>query len=142
MTVNVDAIVAEIHSHLAAENAQDLDALLEGMTEDCFNLVVPDPHRLYAGPEEVTRRYQGLWTTFPDLKVQMRRIVSVGENTAVSEHTLSGTHGGPLFGVAATGKHVEVETAVVWDIVDGRIRGETVYFDVATMLRQVGFLAQ
>lgn len=142
MTGNHDAIVAEIHTHLAAENSQDLDALLEGMTDDCFNLVVPDPHRLYAGPEEVARRYRGLWATFPDLNVQMRRIVSVGETTAVSEHTLSGTHRGPLFGVAPTGKHVEVETAVVWDIVDGRIRGETVYFDVATMLRQVGFLDQ
>jgi steroid delta-isomerase-like uncharacterized protein len=140
MTANTDAIIAEIHSHLAAENAQDLDALLDGMTDDCFNLIVPDPHRLYAGPEEVARRYRGLWATFPDLKVQMRRIVSVQASNAVSEHTLSGTHTGSLFGVPGTGKHVEVETAVVWDIADGRIRGETVYFDVATMLRQIGYL--
>ena len=88
----------------------------------------------------MARRYRGLWATFPDLKVQMRRIVSVQEDTAVSEHTLSGTHRGSLFGVPGTGKHVEVDTAVVWDIVDGRIRGETVYFDVATMLRQIGHL--
>jgi steroid delta-isomerase-like uncharacterized protein len=140
LTGNSDAIIAEIHSHLAAENAQDLDALLDGMTDDCFNLVVPDPQRLYAGPEEVARRYRGLWATFPDLNVRMRRIVSVQENIAVSEHTLSGTHLGNLFGVPGTGKHVEVETAVVWDIVDRRIRGETVYFDGATMLRQIGYL--
>lgn len=140
MTADAEAIIAEINSHLAAENAQDLDALLDGMTEDCFNLIVPDPHRLYAGPEEVARRYRGLWATFPDLKVQMRRIVSVQENTAVSEHTLSGTQRGSLFGVPPTQKPVEVETAVVWDLVDGRIRGETVYFDVATMLRQIGYL--
>jgi steroid delta-isomerase-like uncharacterized protein len=140
MTVNTEAIIAEITAHLAAENAQDLDALLEGMTDDCFNRIVPDPHPLYSGPEEVARRYRGLWATFPDLKVQMRRIVSVQQDTAVSEHTLSGTHLGSLFGVPGTGKHVEVETAVVWDVVDGRIRGETVYFDVATMLRQIGNL--
>jgi steroid delta-isomerase-like uncharacterized protein len=140
MAVNREAITSEINAHLAAENAQDLDALLEGMTDDCFNLVVADPHGLYAGPEEVARRYRGLWATFPDLKVQMRRIVSVEENTAVSEHRLSGTHLGSLFGVPGTGKHVEVQTVVVWDIVDGRIRGETVYFDAATMLRQIGYL--
>lgn len=140
MTVNTEAIIAEIHAHLAAENAQDLGALLDGMTEDCFNLVVPDPHGIYAGPKEVANRYRGLWATFPDLKVQMRRIVSVQEDSAVSEHTLSGTHLGSLFGVPGTGKHVEVATAVVWDIVDGRVRGETVYFDVATMLRQIGYL--
>jgi steroid delta-isomerase-like uncharacterized protein len=140
LTATTEAIIAEINAHLAAENAQDLDALLDGMTDDCFNLIVPDPHRLYAGPQEVARRYRSLWATFPDLKVQMRRIVSVQEHTAVSEHTLSGTHRGSLFGVPGTGKHVEVETAVVWDVVDGRIRGETVYFDVATMLRQIGYL--
>jgi steroid delta-isomerase-like uncharacterized protein len=140
MTANTDAIIAEIHAHLAAENAQDLDGLLEGMTDDCFNLIVADPRRLYTGPEEVARRYRALWATFPDLKVQMRRIVSVHEDTAVSEHTLSGTHRGDLFGVPGTGKRVEVETAVVWDVVDGRIRGETVYFDAATMLRQIGSL--
>ena len=138
--MDAEAIIAEIHAHIAAENSQDLAALLDGMTDDCFNLIVPDPHRLYAGPEEVARRYRGLWTTFPDLKVEMRRIVSIQEDTAVTEHTLSGTQRGNLFGVPATGKHVEVETAVVWDIVDGRIRGETVYFDVATMLRQIGYL--
>jgi hypothetical protein len=33
-----------------------------------------------------------------------------------------------------------VDTAVVWDLVDGRIKGEVVYFDLATMLRQIGFL--
>ena len=138
--MNTDAIVAEIHAHLNAENAQDLDALLGGMTEDCFNLIVPDPHRLYTGPAEVARRYRGLWATFPDLQVQMRRIVSVQQDTAVSEHILSGTHRGSLFGVPGTGKHVEVDTAVVWDVVDGRIRGETVYFDAGTMLRQIGYL--
>jgi steroid delta-isomerase-like uncharacterized protein len=140
MNANTEAIIAEINSHLAAENAQDLDALLEGMTDDCFNLIVPDPHGLYAGPDEVARRYRGLWATFPDLKVQMRRIVSVQESSAVSEHTLSGTHVGSMFGVPGTGKHVEVQTAVIWDVVGGRIRGETVYFDVATMLRQTGYL--
>jgi steroid delta-isomerase-like uncharacterized protein len=140
LSANSEAIIAEIHAHLAAETAQDLDALLEGMTDDCFNLVVPDPHPLYAGPDEVARRYRGMWATFPDLNVRMRRIVSVQDNVAVSEHTLSGTHTGSLFGVPGTGKHVEVDTAVVWDIVEGRIRGETVYFDVATMLRQIGHL--
>lgn len=141
MPFNADAIVNEIHEHLSAENAQDLDALLEGMTDDCFNLVVPDPNPMYSGPEAVARRYRGLWATFPDLSVKMRRIVAVQENFAVSEHVLAGTHSGSLFGVPGTGRHVEVDTAVVWELDAGRIKGETVYFDLATMLRQVGFLA-
>lgn len=131
-----ERVTAEIMEHLMAENAQDLDALLEGMTDDCFNYVVPDPNPMYAGPVQVAERYRGLWRTFPDLKVEMRHILWVSETHAFSEHTLSGTQEGPLFGAAGTGKFMEVPTAVIWDIVDGRVRGETVYFDVATMYRQ------
>lgn len=134
------AIAAEIHEHIRAENAQDIDALLAGMTADCYNLIIPDPQRMYAGPEAVTRRYRGLWATFPDLSVTMRRILSISDTMAVSEHMLAGTQKGALFGFAPTGRRVTVETIVVWEIVEGRVKGETVYFDVATMLRQIGAL--
>lgn len=140
MSKNYESIVSEINEHLEAENAQDLDALLEGMTDDCFNLVVPDPHGVYQGPEAVAERYNGLWATFPDLSVKMRRIVSVQDDFAVSEHVLSGTHRGSLFGLEGTGKEVRVDTAVVWELDQGRIKGESVYFDLATMLRQIGYL--
>lgn len=141
MSKRRDAMVAEIEAHLAAESAQDLDALLAGMTEDCYNLVMCDPSPLYRGPGEVAKRYQGLWAALPDLRVRLRRVVAIEGELAVTEHTLSGTHRGPLFGVAPTGRFVEVGTAVVWEFADERIRGETAYFDLATMLRQVGALA-
>lgn len=133
-------MVREIKSHLEAESTRNLPALLAGMTEDCYNLVPCDPSPLYRGPEAVARRYRGLWTAFPDLHVRLRRVVAVEGDLAVTEHTLSGTHGGPLFGVGPTGRFVQVETVVIWEFADGRIRGETVYFDLATMLRQAGTL--
>lgn len=135
-----DAIVNEIHEHLAAENAQDLDALLEGMTEDCYNYIVPDPSPLYKGPEEVAERYRSLWSALPDLAVEMRRIVAVDDDFAVSEHWLSGTHRGTLLGHPATGKSVKVPTCVVWELRGASIRGETVYFDASSMLKQIGLL--
>ena len=136
-----DVMVREIKSHLTAESTRDLEALLAGMTEDCYNLVLCDPSPLYQGSEAVARRYRGLWTAFPDLHVRLRRLVAIDGDLAVTEHTLSGTHRGPLFGVAPTGRPVQVETVVIWEFADERIRGETVYFDLATMLRQVGALA-
>jgi steroid delta-isomerase-like uncharacterized protein len=134
-------MVREIKSHLTAESTQDLGALLTGMTEDCYNLVICDPSPLYRGPEAVARRYRGLWTAFPDLQVELRRIVAIEGELAVTEHTLSGTHRGPLFGVPPTRRRVQVETVVIWEFAGERIRGETVYFDLATMLREVGALA-
>jgi steroid delta-isomerase-like uncharacterized protein len=135
-----DEIIREITDHLAAESAQNLDALLAGMTEDCYNLVVCDPSPLYQGPREVARRYRGLWAALPDLQVRLRRIVAIDGERAVTEHTLSGTHRGPLFGVAPTGRFLQVDTAVIWELAGKQIRGETVYFDLATMLRQTGAL--
>lgn len=135
-----DAMVQEIKSHLEAESTQNLPALLAGMTEDCYNLVLCDPSPLYRGADAVARRYRGLWTAFPDLRVRLRRIVAIEGELAVTEHTLSGTHAGLLFGVAPTRRSVQVETVVIWEFASGRIRGETVYFDLATMLRQVGTL--
>ena len=136
-----EAIVREIKSHLEAESTQNLPALLAGMTEDCYNLVLCDPSPLYQGPDAVARRYRGLWAALPDLQVRLRRIVAIDGDLAVTEHTLSGTQRGPLFGIAPTGRAVQVETVVIWEFTGERIRGETVYFDLATMLRQVGALA-
>ncbi len=135
-----EAMVREIEGHLEAESTQNLPALLAGMTEDCYNLVHCDPSPLYRGPEAVARRYRGLWAALPDLQVRLRRIVAIDGELAVTEHTLSGTHGGPLFGIGPTGRAVQVETVVIWELRGERIRGETVYFDLATMLRQVGAL--
>lgn len=135
-----DAIVREIEQHLHAESTQDLEALLAGMTVDCYNLVMCDPSPLYLGPEEVARRYRGLWATFPDLEVQLRRVVAIEGSIAVTEHRLSGTHRGPLFGIAPTGRKLTVDTCVVWEFVGTRVRGETVYFDLATLLRHAAFL--
>lgn len=135
-----DAMVREIKSHLRAESTQDLDALLAGMTDDCYNLVLCDPSPMYRGAEAVARRYRGLWTALPDLQVRLRRIVAIEDELAVTEHTLSGTHSGPLFGIAPTGRMMQVETVVIWEFAGERIRGETVYFDLATMLRQAGAL--
>jgi steroid delta-isomerase-like uncharacterized protein len=134
------AMVREIKDHLAAESGQNLEALLAGMTEDCYNFVLCDPSPLYRGPRDVAKRYQGLWTALPDLQVRLRRIVAIEGEMAVTEHTVSGTHRGPLFGVASTGRFVQVDTAVIWEFAGELIRGETVYFDLATMLRQIGTL--
>ena len=135
-----EAMAREIERHLEAESTQNLSALLAGMTEDCYNLVLCDPSPLYRGPDAVARRYRGLWAALPDLHVQLRRIVAIEGELAVTEHSLSGTQSGPLFGMAPTGRPVQVDTVVIWEFAGERIRGETVYFDLATMLRQVGAL--
>jgi steroid delta-isomerase-like uncharacterized protein len=129
-------VVRELRAHVAAETAQDLDALLQGMTGDCYNVVVGAPDRAYRGPEEVAERYRAMWSAVPDLVVTLRRVVAVDGHDAVTEHTLSGTHVGRLFDVPGTGGQIEVKTVVLWELRDGRIHGEMVYVDFASLLQQ------
>ena len=137
------AAINEILEHLRAENAQDLDALLEGMTDDCYNDIVGDPNSPYVGPERVGARYKNLWASFPDMRIEVRRLITVDPDRylAVSQNHLTGTQEGPLFGIPGTGKQVSVPAIVVWEFGEGyQLKGEHVTLDFLTMVQQVGYL--
>lgn len=62
----------------------------------------------------------------------------VGENGAVLEARVVGTHTGEYAGVPATGKEIDVPLCVVYEI-DGRyITRARVYFELPVFLAQVG----
>jgi carboxymethylenebutenolidase len=69
---------------------------------------------------------------------------TVGENRIVDELVHSFTHMMEmpwiLPGVPPTGKHVELAVIVVVEFEDGKISGERIYWDQASMLAQVGLL--
>ena len=52
----------------------------------------------------------------------------------------SGTHDGPWIGVPATGKPVTVPATIVYEFADGALVRESAYWDVATILIQIGVL--
>ena len=54
---------AEIREHIKAESTQDIEALVKGMTSDCFNDIasVPKP---FKGPKRVAERYRKHWAGF------------------------------------------------------------------------------
>lgn len=129
--------LAEIREHIKAESSHDMQALLAGMTSDCFNDVaaVPKPFR---GPKRVAERYRKHWEGFPDFKVRVKRLLAVGENTIVTENEWSGTHLGKFLGYSPTGKYVRVRALVVWHFKGKKLWGETVFFDVGSLLKKIG----
>ena len=129
--------LAEIREHIKAESSHDMKALLAGMTSDCFNDVaaVPKPFR---GPKRVAERYRKHWAGFPDFKVRVKRLLAVGENTIVTENEWSGTHLGKFLGYPPTGKYVRVRALVVWHFKGTRLWGETVFFDMGSLLKKIG----
>lgn len=128
---------AEIRKHIRAESTQDMQALLDGMTSDCFNDVAPIPTP-FKGPKRVAERYRKHWAGFPDFKVHVKRVLAVGKDAIVTENEWSGTHRGRFLGYAPTGKHVKVRALVVWHFKGKKLWGETVFFDMGLLLKKIG----
>jgi steroid delta-isomerase-like uncharacterized protein len=132
-----DARRKVIREHIRQESTHDLPGLLAGMTKDCVCAVNISP-KPFVGPKAVADRYLQQWRGFPDFKVRVRRIVAEGENYVVTENEWRGTHRGPFFGIAPTGKKAKVRACVLWEFRGSRLRSETVYYDLATVLSQIG----
>jgi steroid delta-isomerase-like uncharacterized protein len=134
-----DARRKVIREHIRQESTQDLEGLLAGMTKDCVCAVNISP-KPFVGPKAVADRYLQQWRGFPDFTVRVRRIVAEGENYVVTENEWRGTHRGPFFGISATGKKAKIRACVLWEFRGSRLRSESVYYDLATVLTQIGVL--
>ena len=126
-----------IKEHIIQESTQDLEGLLAGMTKDCSCAVNISP-RVFRGPKAVAERYLLQWQGFPDFKVRVRRIVSEGTHYVVTENEWRGTHKGTFFGIPPTGRRAKVGTCVLWEFRGKNLRAETIYYDMATVLQQIG----
>jgi steroid delta-isomerase-like uncharacterized protein len=75
----------------------------------------------------------------PDLALTIEEQVAEG-NTVVTRWRATGTHGGPLFGIPATGRAVEATAIHVHHVEGGRIIDQWEQFDALGVLRQLGAL--
>jgi steroid delta-isomerase-like uncharacterized protein len=72
------------------------------------------------GPGGVRRWISYLHTVAPDLQATIEDIVAENDKVVV-RNTWRGTHTGPLFGIAPTGKSFVLKGMVMWRIQDGKI---------------------
>src|ERR1700720_399824 len=77
--------MAILREHVRAESVHDMDALIGGMTADCFNDVVGAPEP-FVGPTQTAERYRKHWEGFPDFTVRVRRILCADESCVVTEN--------------------------------------------------------
>lgn len=98
-------------------------------------------HRKTSGVDQLIECWQGWSNAFPDSRAEFRNSIASG-TTVVLELTWRGTHKGmlktPTGKVESTGKSVEVPACLVTEIVDGKARSIRHYFDMATILQQLG----
>ncbi|GAB3290624.1 ester cyclase [Parasphingorhabdus pacifica] len=80
-------------------------------------------------------------TAFPDLTFETRSTLACGDDVAVRELTVRGTHENELDGIAPTGRKIEVLLCNIVEIRDGKIYREREYYDNYSILRQLGAIS-
>ena len=98
-------------------------------------------HRKLKGVDDVLTAWKGWATAIPDSRATFHS-ETVSGNTAVLEITWKGTHSGPLNTgkgeIPATGKKIELRAIQVVDVADDRVKSVRQYFDMGTLLQQIG----
>jgi steroid delta-isomerase-like uncharacterized protein len=123
--------------HRDAEAARDLDGILDTFVEDCFLETHPLELRS-EGREAVRTSYEeGYFRAFPDLAPEdVGR--AFGDDVMAVWGTLNGTSAGEWMDVPPTGRPFVVPFANITPFRDGRMEGESIYFDLATLCEQAG----
>jgi steroid delta-isomerase-like uncharacterized protein len=124
-----------IRAHLEAGCNHDIAATLATFAEANYD-VVPLGAPSY-GTAAVEDLLSALFGAFPDFSAEMRAIHH-GDEIVFVETTVRGTHTGTWAGVPASGQPIELRCGCVFHFEDDRLVKETVYFDHATLLAQIG----
>ncbi len=130
-----------IERALAAYNRHDGAGFASYFAEDGVMRVVALGEAA-EGREQIEAALAAYWRAL-DYTLELRGLYECGDD-AFLEWTMTGTHVGELMGVPAT--HLRVEGLLGCSHytfgADGLIAADLVYFDVATILRQLGVLPE
>jgi steroid delta-isomerase-like uncharacterized protein len=127
-----EAIVRE---HMESENRHEFDVTLETFHHPRYELIGTGD--VFDGEAEVAAYFEETRTAFPD---QRNELIALhhADDAVIAEFTLRGTHEGGFRGLPPTGRSFECRMAALFVFEDERLICERVYFDSATILRQLG----
>jgi len=126
-----------VQDHIRFENEHDLDRVVATFGKAArYDDEPSDAH--YVGPAAVRGFYAELMQGLPDFRCEIQR-THVSDDAIVLEVLVSGTQLGLWRGLPPTGLRVEVPICAVFTFdAEDRIAGEKVYYDRASVLRQLG----
>ena len=130
---------AVVREHVEAENRHDIEAAVA--TFDRPRYEVMPLGEANEGAAAVRELLQGMMDGFPDFNAKVLRMHHA-DDAVICEVRMTGTHDGPWAGVPATGHRMDVPMACIFDFEEDRLVCEKLYFDLATILRQLGALPE
>jgi steroid delta-isomerase-like uncharacterized protein len=137
-TASVDDQKRAIEDWAAYWSAHDMARLLSLFTDD---VVYEDVTKgvVNRGAAELWAFGEGFFSSFPDVTVELRSSFADGTKGG-AEWIMRGTQTGNLPGMPATGKRVELRGASIFEFVGDKIRRCSDYWDMATLLKQLGLM--
>jgi steroid delta-isomerase-like uncharacterized protein len=126
-----------VHDHIRFENAHDLAGVMKTFGSSARYDDEPwDEHHM--GQEGVRSFYEQLLRAVPDLEIAISK-EHVSSEAVIIECFIRGTHGGTWRDLPATGRRLDFPLCGVYTFdEDGKLAGERIYYDRATVLRQCG----
>ncbi len=131
------ARIALVEQHIRLENEHDLEGVLQTFG-DSAHYDDQSWAEHYQGRDGVRQFYQHLMRALPNLEIDVQRR-HVTDDAILVEVIIRGTHLGSWRGLPPTGRRIEFPLCGIYtfDSAD-RLAGEKIYYDRATVLRQLG----
>ena len=127
---------AVVNAHIEAETVKhDVAAALATFHHPRYE--VPALGAIADGADAVHGLLTQLLQAFPDFWLEKLALYHA-DQAVIVECRFGGTHRGPWAGIAPTGKPMEVQSACIFVFEGDKLVCEKVYFDHATILRQIG----
>lgn len=119
-----------------ALNARDLAAVRQLWTD---NTVERFPDQTCRGAEQIAAYFDATFVAIPDWQFDVVGIAEQGDDVFVRWHS-TGTHTGPLSGIAPTGKPIEIDGIDHFVVRDGKVESNFVVVDQMQSARQIGMM--
>lgn len=126
---------ALVRQHMESENRHEFDATIATFGHPRYELIASG--EVFDGQEEVAEYFARTRGAFPD---QRNELLSLrhADDAVIVELNLLGTHLGELYGIPATGRSFSCRMLAMFLFEDDRLVCERVYFNVATIMSQLG----
>jgi steroid delta-isomerase-like uncharacterized protein len=124
-----------VREHMDSENRHELDATIATFERPRYELI--GTGEVYDGAQEVERYFVETRRAFPDQRNELLALHHT-DDAVVVEAVVRGTHKGPLRNLPPTGREFELPILAIFLFDGDKLICERVYFDQATVLRQLG----
>ena len=123
-----------------AYNKKDWQGVKGAMAADCVYDEIAT-HRKMQGSDQVIEVWKEWAAAFPDSMATFHNAV-VSDSTVILELSWRGKNTGPMQmpsgKMPATGKSIDMRACQVLEIKDGKVNSMRQYFDMMTMMQQLG----